>query len=210
MSLLGQGAIVMWHDVRAGRAAEHDDWHSHEHIPERIGIPGFRRGRRCRGGTGWFILYEVDSLAVLTSSAYLERLNNPSVWSTTVIPTIIDMNRTLARVEQSHGAGVGGFVLTIRSESDVLGDTVSHLPKRKGITGAHVLRGDIDASGVRTREKSLRDQPDGFADWVTVIEGYDKSELEEIGREVSVLADEGRSVVSGLYEVNHMVSEIDR
>jgi hypothetical protein len=44
--LLGKGAFVAWHDIAAGREADYDRWHSQEHMLERVGIDGFRRGRR--------------------------------------------------------------------------------------------------------------------------------------------------------------------
>jgi hypothetical protein len=46
MALLGQGAFVAWHGIAAGREAEYERWHSHEHMLERVSIPGFLRGRR--------------------------------------------------------------------------------------------------------------------------------------------------------------------
>ena len=86
MSLLGKAAIAIWCHIDASLLAEHDAWHSGEHLPERLAIPGFLRGRRCRApdeAAAWpyFILYEVRDAAVTTSPAYLERLNNPTPWS---------------------------------------------------------------------------------------------------------------------------------
>jgi hypothetical protein len=34
MALLGQGAFAAWHGIAAGREADYDHWHSHEHIAE--------------------------------------------------------------------------------------------------------------------------------------------------------------------------------
>ena len=36
----------MWWNISPGTRAEFEDWHSHEHMPERLAIPGFRRGTR--------------------------------------------------------------------------------------------------------------------------------------------------------------------
>ena len=206
MSLLGKGAMTMWHDVKPGMDADHDDWHSHEHIPERIGIPGFRRGRRCRsidGSHGWFLMYEVDDLSVLSSAAYLERLNNPSAWSQKIIPSIINMNRTLSRVEGSHGIGAGGFLSTIRFGGAFDGN-LAELAKTKGLTGAHVLRGDEAASRINTKEKSLRDRPDEVAIGITIIEGYD---AEAVAKTCAKLA--GRDDSVNHYQLNHLIAEAD-
>ena len=48
--------------------AEHDDWHTHEHLPERLSIPGFLRGTRwvaLQGQPRYLVLYEVERLDTL-------------------------------------------------------------------------------------------------------------------------------------------------
>jgi len=49
--MLGRAAVAMWWDVPPDVRAEWEDWHSHEHMPERLGIPGFLRG--TVQGLGW-------------------------------------------------------------------------------------------------------------------------------------------------------------
>ena len=80
MALLGNSALAIWHDIAEGGEADFHVWHSAEHMPERVGLPGFNRGRRCvavDAAPRFFLLYEVDSLAVLTSRPYLARLDDP-------------------------------------------------------------------------------------------------------------------------------------
>jgi hypothetical protein len=51
MPLLGTAAMLLSFDVAEEAIAEHDEWHTHEHFPERLSIPGFLRGpleRRTR------------------------------------------------------------------------------------------------------------------------------------------------------------------
>jgi hypothetical protein len=50
MALLGDAAITMWADFAPEIVPELGDWHTHEHMPERLGIPGFLRGTRWSGG----------------------------------------------------------------------------------------------------------------------------------------------------------------
>lgn len=187
MALMGRGAMVFWHDISpTADEADFHRWHSIEHMPERIGVPGFRRGRRCAtdaGGQRFFIMYEVDDLSVLTSAPYLARLNDPSPWTSKSIATFRDSNRTLCRVMASVGHGVGSVVLTIRfsakPEKEVaLATTMAKellpgLLERPGVIGAHLLKGDPKASQTETAEKQLRDKPDDVADWVLIAEGYD-------------------------------------
>ena len=65
---------------------EFNAWYDDEHMAERLAVPGFRSARRWVAdlppGEGKYLAtYELDSAAVLTSPAYLARLNNPTPWS---------------------------------------------------------------------------------------------------------------------------------
>ena len=121
MTLLGSAAVAMWWDIAPAMKAEFEDWHSHEHFPERMSIPGFRRGSRwadAKGGEGFFVLYELDQYEVLASPAYLARLNDPTPWSTRMMPHHRNMVRSLCRISDSYGGGIGQHMLTLReSES---------------------------------------------------------------------------------------------
>jgi hypothetical protein len=50
MPLLGSAAMRLSFDIAPELAAEHDHWHLFEHLPERLSIPGFRRGTRHAPG----------------------------------------------------------------------------------------------------------------------------------------------------------------
>ena len=45
MALSGEGAICIWNDITDEGRDEFYAWHLAEHMPERVGIPGFLRGR---------------------------------------------------------------------------------------------------------------------------------------------------------------------
>ena len=65
---------------------EFNAWYDDEHMAERLSVPGFRSARRwvadLEPGAGKYLAtYELDSVAVLVSPAYLARLNNPTPWS---------------------------------------------------------------------------------------------------------------------------------
>ena len=101
MSLLGKAAVAMWWNIRAEQRSEFGDWHSHEHFPERLGIPGFRRGSRWTSALdaeGFFVLYELEQYETLTSKGYLDRLNAPTPWSTKMMPHHLNMVRSQCRV----------------------------------------------------------------------------------------------------------------
>jgi hypothetical protein len=227
MSLLGKAAMVAWYEVAPGSEAGHDEWHSRQHLFERVAIPGFRRGRRCRSDRGnehCFIMYEVDDLSVLTSPAYLDRLNHPTEWSRRIIPTISNTTRTLCRVLNSIGRGVGTSVLTMRLAAEVsrgeelvrwMSDReIEELRGHRGVVGVHLLEGDDSASSIRTDEMRLRGGGDQIAALVLLVEGYSSNDLESlldeqlaVARYVEHGAEPDRQV--GIYNAAHIVTEAD-
>jgi hypothetical protein len=52
MALSGTAALAMWWEIDAACRDDFEHWHSHEHLPERLGIPGFRRATRWRQADG--------------------------------------------------------------------------------------------------------------------------------------------------------------
>lgn len=183
MALLGKGVLANWHDLPDDGHDDFNAWHTHEHIPERVGVPGFLRGRRyvaVRGAPQYFVLYETEDVGVLGSPAYLERLNNPTPWTQRVAATFELTIRTAARVVVSLGLGVGGTATVYRLspaegravalQDWLAGKALPDLVARPGIVGAHLLQADLGTTAVPTREKEMRGQPDEAADWIVVIE----------------------------------------
>jgi hypothetical protein len=168
--MLGKAAIAMWWDVAPEVRVEWEDWHSSEHMPERLAIPGFLRGTRwvaLSGEPSYFVLYEVTHLATITGGAYLERLNNPTSWSRKMMPHHRNMVRSLCEVRESWGGGLPQVLATIR-----LSQSLPSLPKGTGLTGAHLLQAQPMAGAPQTTEQKIRGG-DRTADWVLLIGGYD-------------------------------------
>ena len=191
MSLLGKAAVAMWWSVRPEQRAEFGDWHSHEHFPERMSIPGFRRGSRWTSTTdaeGFFVLYELAEYEVLTSKGYLDRLNAPTPWSTKMMPHHLGMIRSQCRLIESFGGGVATSLATIRlspqagREADLqaqLANTLGTLAQKPGLTGAHLLRTDTPRTSAPTAEQQIRGK-DGTADWIVLLSGYDADAVEAV------------------------------
>ena len=172
--MLGKAAITMWCDVAPEVKPEFEDWHSHEHMPERLAIPGFLRGTRWSDASGekYFILYELDQLDTLTSAAYLERLNNPTPWSRKMMPHHRNMVRSLCAVRAGFGGGLPRALATIRftARGDISAE-LQKVPSRKGLTSAHLLESQPMPSA-QTTEQKIRGG-DARADWVVLLGGYD-------------------------------------
>lgn len=187
MPLLGSAAMLLSFDIAADAIEEHDRWHTHEHLPERLSIPGFLRGMRwIASGEGprYMVIYEVESLATLASDAYLARLNNPSPWTTKMMPHYIGMNRGLCTVLGSFGFGQGGTAALIRftpeaSRADALNrwlleEALPAIPAMPGLGSAHLLQGAQAAA--MTNEQRIRGADRGV-DSAIVITGYDSKSV---------------------------------
>jgi hypothetical protein len=191
MALLGNAAVAMWWDMAAALRTEFEHWHSHEHFPERLRIPGFRRGSRwvdAANGDGCFVLYELDAYETLTSPHYLARLNDPTPWSIKMMPHHRNMVRSQCRIAESFGGGVAGAMLTLRlsphpDQADALRRQLrrilGELSTRQGVTGGHLLRTHTPEA-MQTVEQRIRGGADSVADWIILVSGYDDRALLEL------------------------------
>ena len=84
--MTNRGLLLTMTEPPPAMEEEFNAWYDDEHMAERLAIPGFRSAQRwvrdCRPGEGKYLAtYELDSMAVLESPAYLERFNNQTPWS---------------------------------------------------------------------------------------------------------------------------------
>lgn len=168
-ALLGDAAVLIWNDVAPeGREAFYA-WHDKEHIPERLALPGFRRGRRFVNGEHspqWLTIYEAIDLGALVSPEYLARLNAPTPATVATLQHFRNTSRAVCRVAHSVGAGTGSHVLAMRltidaSRSDAMcryleEDAFPRAMSRNGIVACHLLASDTPASYLNTAESSTR------------------------------------------------------
>jgi hypothetical protein len=178
-----RGAMLLLFDVAADAVDEHDDWHTHEHMPERLAIPGFLRGTRwTRDGSGprYCVLYEVEALAVLDSPAYRARLDDPTPWTAKMMARYVGMRRTLCEVTAGDGDGIGVacLVVTFAPEEGRSGelrrrlvtDVLPALCSRRGLAACRLLESSLCAT--MTREQAIRGRDGAIhsALWVTAYD----------------------------------------
>lgn len=221
MSLLGNAAVAIWQDAPPEARAEYFEWHNREHMPERVGIPGFLRGRRycaLEGEPEFFTLYEAESLAALTGPDYTARLDNPTAWTRRVAPQLKNNVRSLCNVALSLGSGLGGLVMTWRydvasgSEAEhhrVVEERLRAIAARPGVVGAHLCIADIAASSVQTAEKRARPTKALTPGWVVIVEGgAERAALGDACAEVlpeATLVQAGAlRLATGLYQLQYM------
>lgn len=201
MTLPGNAFLALWHDIAPESWDDYMEWHTREHMPERLTIPGFLVGKRLinhdvpryRYGT----IYTGSDLDVFRSPEYLKRLNNPTPWSTKMQPAFRNFLRVACDRLASAGTGDGGAMATIRldlapgSEAGLRAGAqqlCAALLKVTGVGAAHIGLARSEVSGIRTRETDLRPgmSEEGF-DSVILIEGSGRPELEAAAAELDAV-----------------------
>jgi hypothetical protein len=219
MPLLGSAAMLLSFDVAPEAIPEHDDWHTHEHLAERLSIPGFLRGTRwvaTRGEPRYMVVYEVAELATLTSAAYQERLNNPSAWTQRMMPHYRGMRRGLCSVAASFGLGMGHFGCLLRfspqpgraeSLRSWLSEVLPSLPSKRGVGSVHLL--EAAATPLMTTEQRIRGA-DAGVDWALLVTGYDEEDLAAVAQQLvgpKELERRGATEVrDGMYRVHYSLT----
>lgn len=194
--MAGEGVTAIWNDVVPEGRADFLAWHMQEHMAERVGLPGFRRGRRyvaldVTTSPAFFTLYEADTLQVLQGHDYTNRLNDMTPWTRRVMGTLRGTRRSVARVIESRGLGLGGIMLTLRFEVAEGWEAAVPLLRtaadRPGVAGAHLCVTDAGASSAGSDEQRTRRGDEGPPSWFMLIEGADAAALEQLlsGRELA-------------------------
>lgn len=189
MGLRGSGVLAIWNGIAAEAEDDFYRWHNTEHMPERVGVPGFLRGRRYLA-TGrprdCFTLYETETVETIRSAPYLARLNDPTPWTRRVLSYFRDMVRNGYRVVASSGRGQGGVLLIVRLHLGGVGERLLRrwaeadlalVRQLTGVIGVHVLEPVPETTRIQTKEKELRGHQPGEANphepWILLVEGND-------------------------------------
>ena len=111
--------LAFFHHIVAGRETEFEEWFQHEHLPERIALPGFVMGRRYEAVSvdrSYFHFYVIRSAEALKSEAYITRVNEPTSVTRKVMSEITrNVFRTICRRTFRLGAMRGAAAVTVRT-----------------------------------------------------------------------------------------------
>jgi hypothetical protein len=112
------GILAIWNNIAPGRDNDFEEWFQHEHLQERLAVPGFLIGRRHEAVSGtprFFNFYVTHSADVLKSAAYLARLDNPTPMTRQIMSGVFrDMIRTACHRIVRIGEMRGTVVVTAR------------------------------------------------------------------------------------------------
>jgi len=171
-----KGLMVFLANFEPEHQQAYRQWHNAEHIPERVGIPGFLLGRRYLAtddATRFLMCYDTLGEQVLVSAAYLKALNNPTPWTRQALTWFRNPDRNVYTLLSSRGAAAPSAapVLAVaRFDAGALPD--GDLPDGDlpdGVTRLALYQLDGAGSSVRTQEAGIhgaRSAQDGGLLWL--------------------------------------------
>jgi len=226
MALQGSAFIFMWHDIEPDQHAAYMEWHTREHMFERLSIPGFLVGKRLHAPAAsrhvFGTVYAGEDVEVFRSAAYLERLNNPTPWTSKISPSFQNMLRVACDRVASSGYGDGGSMATLRftfNRADAAEalkvqaqKLVQDVQNLAGVACVHLGLARREVSDVRTRETELRgDTGEKMFDAVLLVEGFHSAGLQAALPQVTRLALATNAVhddpITQLYEVSYTLTD---
>jgi hypothetical protein len=226
MALKGRAFLAIWHDIAGHGEAEYNVWHTRQHMPERVGVPGFLVARRyvdwSLAHQRYFTLYEAATLETFSSDDYRARLNSPSNWSNRTQPNFLNFARSACVLMASVGRGVGGAMATIRldlkkgtpADFEANAEKLAHrFAAIDGLTGAHFGVAAPETTRIKTRETELRSRTgEDVFDAVVMVEGIGRREIEAAMPAVRSLLEETLTVTfeaSAIYDLAYMLTAKD-
>lgn len=168
------GFLAIWSDVTPEQATDYLHWLTREHTHERLGVEGFLgvsvfRAQRDDAHR-YFIRYRLRDAGVLSSDAYVARLNDPTPWSRRIMPILQNFVRGGGHVRTRHRTGHGGTLSVLRLDALPAAAVVADLSRQDGIVAAELLETDRTGTTIQTNEKQLRSGDKTFAA-LLVVEG---------------------------------------
>lgn len=190
--ILGDAIMVATMNVPEAQEDRFNAWYSHEHLPERLRVPGIHRARRYQRsiehpgpGLRYFTIYEAASTSVFSSGAYLDQLDSPTKLTEAVIQgrkeTGSATGRAVMSVLASSGRGVGRQLTVLEhspaaSERDGSGLQATLFPMllaHPEICAVHLASGDADATNAKSQTKDGRTfgETANFTSHLLLVEG---------------------------------------
>jgi hypothetical protein len=187
------GILAIWNDCAPEGLEHFERWYIREHLQERVAVPGFRVGRRYEAVAGsdrrFFAFYEVDSPDVLSSPAYLERLETPTPWTLEAMKSFRRMVRTVCDVRAAAGDLVGSHAVVLRADGAMaptpgVGTLVAGLAREEGIARVHLWTAAARQTPADTAEMRSRGK-DQLIAGALVVECLRRSDAERVASALS-------------------------
>lgn len=175
--------LAIWSDIARENETDYLHWLTREHTSERVSTPGFIAVRVFRSDHAdirrYLICYDLEAPDVVSSPAYVAKLNKPTPWSARTMPLLSGFRRGGGSLRGRAGIGQGGIIAPVVFPDDCpanMDEILNALSRRDAICAASFLEVDGDKTSVKTREKSMRANDQSFAG-VLLVEGLREADV---------------------------------
>ena len=183
--------LALWNSISSpALQPEYETWHTMEHVPERVGLPGFIEARRYRsweptanGTPLYFTCYWLDSLDALDSAPYRDVFTYPTPWSARMRTGLTDFFRLPCRLGGVVGPSSASQLCTLHLHGDAavmaaaLEAALNALVARAAVVSAQW--GWVSASGdfPIANRATLDTSTEQGSEAVVLLQGLDRSTL---------------------------------
>ncbi|MBR8030150.1 hypothetical protein KDX27_40825 [Burkholderia cenocepacia] len=127
MNAAANAVLAIWNDFDRTMLHEYECWHTLEHVPERVWVPGMISGRRYRnvGQTEprYLTLYDLENLDVLDRAEYADLVHNPTPWSARMRQSFLNFQRQPCELLSDIGTGTARMLSVFKTRSE---ESLSH------------------------------------------------------------------------------------
>jgi hypothetical protein len=207
------GILSVFNDCAPEGYEHFERWYIREHLQERVGVPGFRFGRRYEAVPGggadrrFFAFYEVESPDVLSSPAYVQRLDSPTPWTLEAMKSFRNMVRTVCDLRDVAGDLIGSHAVVLRADQAMAptpgaAKLVNELAAEAGVARVQLWTAAAKQTPADTAEMKSRGK-DQLTAGAFVVECLRRADAERVAATFSrgpppALGVSGKSVV-GIY-----------
>ncbi|MGR3311815.1 DUF4286 family protein [Roseovarius indicus] len=176
------GLMAFWADIEPGYVLRYQEWHNCEHVPERVSIPGFLRGRRYRAEDGtphFLMMYETEAPEVLSSDAYLAALNAPTDWTREALTYFRHPTRNIYRRVEAAGRELrfcAPWLISLQFNRDEapggadVAPWLAAMAEAPGIGRVQLWAVDEAVSGIQTSERKIYGGGPGEQKYLLLVE----------------------------------------
>lgn len=184
------GLLLVMHDIPTELNQEMNDWYHQEHIAERLAVPGINSARRYQAidsQPAYMIVYKCDSVASLLSDDYRQILDAPTEKTRKILPRMENVIRAVCAETWSTGDHVGATAVVVQCKAlegrkedarHFIRQTLAPRLRETGdMISMSLWESDFEATTETNSETTGRTAPDHYADWVLLVEGYNRASL---------------------------------
>lgn len=199
--------LALWNSIRSARLQpEYEIWHTFEHVPERVSLPGFVEARRYRSQADhpprYYTCYWLNSLAALETPHYQEVFTHPTPWSARMRSELSEFLRLPCTLGGSCGPSGAAQLATLHLSSQAPGfpsaaaTLLQSLVQQARVVSAHWGTAQAGSAFPLSNQVSTGTDPGRGCSHVVMLEALDLATLQGAAKQVADASSAGWQLAS--------------